>query len=93
MADMWTDEEQYWRTNFGTRPYASGRTFDTLSGGYRYGVEAANRYPGKSWNDVEPNLRRDWDMYQYRGQSAWEDIKDAVRDAWDRVTGRQTRTV
>jgi hypothetical protein len=93
MADMWTTEEQYWRDSFGTRPYSRGRTFDQLSGGYRYGVDAATRYPGKAWTDVEPDLRRDWNTYQYRGQSTWEDIKDAVRDAWDRMTGKQSRTV
>jgi hypothetical protein len=92
MADLWTDEEEYWRSNYGKRPYTRGRTFDTLRGGYRYGVESADRYPGRSWSDVESDLSRDWDQYEYRGQSTWEDIKDAVRDAWDRVTGRQSRT-
>jgi hypothetical protein len=93
MADVWTNEEQYWRDKYATRPYARGRDFDSLRGGYRYGVEAANRYPGRAWNEVEPDLRRDWDRYEFREQSTWEDIKDAVRDAWDRVTGRQTRTI
>lgn len=93
MAYIWTDEERYWRENYGARPYAGGKTFDTLSGGYRYGAEAANQYPGRSWNEIEPDLRREWNTYQYRGQSTWEDIKDAVRDAWDRITGGQTRTV
>ena len=93
MADNWTDEDRYWRTNFSSRPYAADRDYNTLSGGYRYGVEAANRYPGRSWNDVESDLRRDWDTYQYRGGSTWEQIKDAVRDAWDRMTGRQSRSV
>jgi hypothetical protein len=93
MADNWTDEDRYWRTNYGSRPYATGRDYDTLSGGYRYGVEAADRYPGRSWNDVESDLQRDWDTYQYRGGSTWEQMKDAVRDAWDRMTGRQSRSI
>ena len=92
MADIWTTEEQYWRNNYTTRPYATGRSFDQLSGAYRYGVESANRHTGREWNEVEPDLRRGWDAYQYRGQNTWENIKDAVRDAWDRITGRQTRT-
>ncbi len=93
MADMWTNEEEFWRDSYATRPYARGKTFDTLSSGYRYGVDAANRYPGRAWNDVESDLRRGWDSYEYRGQSTWEDMKDAVRDAWDRMTGRQSRTM
>jgi hypothetical protein len=93
MEDLWTNEERYWREQYNTRPYARGRSFDQLSGGYRYGVQSANRYAGRDWNEVEPDLRRDWDAYEHRGQSTWEDMKDAVRDAWDRMTGRQSRTV
>lgn len=91
MADLWDDEERYWRDSYNTRPYARNSTWEGLRGGYRYGYESAQRYPGRSWADVEPDLRRDWDMYQYRGQSTWEQVKDAVRDAWDRVTGRHSR--
>jgi len=40
------------------------------------------------WNDVERDLERDWSSYSYRGKSTWQQVKDAVRDAWDRVTGR-----
>ena len=58
--------------------------------GYRYGFEAANRYEGRSWNEVESDLSRSWDKYEHRGNSTWEQIKDAVRDAWDRVTGSRT---
>ena len=88
MPHTWTDEDKYWRDNFGTRPYGQGLTYEQLSGGYRYGFESANRYPGKSWSDVESDLERDWDRYEYRGASTWEQVKAAVRDAWDRVTGR-----
>ena len=93
MADLWTDEDIYWRENYRTRPYGRDRTYDSLSGGYRYGVEAANQYPGRSWNDVEADLERGWNEYEYRGQSTWQQVKDAVRDAWDRITGRHNRTV
>jgi hypothetical protein len=84
----WASEESYWRTNFRNRPYASSdRNFDYYSGAYRYGVESANRYPGRKWNEIEGDLRSGWEKYQHKSQSAWENIKDAVRDAWDRVTG------
>jgi hypothetical protein len=96
MADMqnrpsWTDEDAYWRTSYRTRPYASsaGREYDYYQPGYRYGYEAANRYRDRSWTDVESELSRDWNSYQYRGSSTWDQIKDAVRDAWDRVTGNR----
>jgi hypothetical protein len=95
MADInrsaWNDEDTYWRSNYRSRPYGSSadRDYDFYQPGYRYGYEAANRYHGRSWSDVEADLSRDWNSYQHRGNSTWEQIKDAVRDAWDRVTGNQ----
>lgn len=50
--------------------------------------ESANKYRGRAWNDVERDLERDWNTYSYRGKSTWQQVKDAARDAWDRVTGR-----
>jgi len=96
MAEMrdrssWDDEDTYWRSNYRTRPYASdaGREYDYYRPGYRYGYEAANRYQNRSWNDVEADLSRDWSSYEHRGTSTWEQMKQAVRDAWDRVTGNR----
>jgi hypothetical protein len=87
----WDDEDRYWRANYRTRPYASsaGHDYDLYQPGYRYGYDAANRYQNRNWNDVESDLERDWDTYQYRGTSTWQQVKAAVRDAWDRVTGNR----
>ena len=57
--------------------------------GYRYGFESGAHHLGRTWGDVEPDLRTGWDKYQFRGSSTWENIKDAVRDAWHRVTGQK----
>jgi hypothetical protein len=88
----WNDEDEYWRTNFRNRPYASstGRDYDYYQPGYRYGYDAANRYRDRNWADVESDLSRDWDSYTDRGTSTWEQMKDAVRDAWDRITGNRS---
>ena len=95
MADQndrlqWEDEDEYWQTNYSSRPYAAseGRQYDYYQPGYRYGYEAANRYRDREWDDVQSDLERDWNGYQYRGTSTWQQMKDAVRDAWDRVTGK-----
>ncbi len=87
MADTWNDEDTYWRDNYGTRPYGQGIPYDSLSGGYRYGTEAADRHRGRGWAEVESDLERDWEGYEHRGESTWTQVKDAVRDAWDRMTG------
>ena len=87
----WNAEDTYWRSNYRSRPYASSgsQDYNFFQPAYRYGYESAHRYSGKSWNDVESDLRRNWDTYEHRGKSTWEQMKDAVRDAWDRVTGHR----
>lgn len=87
----WANEENYWRTNYRNRPYASSGDydFDYYRPGYRYGFESAQRYHGRSWDDVESDLSRGWNAFEHRGTSTWEQVKAAVRDAWDRVTGHR----
>ena len=86
----WNDEDTYWNENYPTRPYAGSKDYTYYQPGYRYGYEAANKYQGREWSDVETDLQRDWDRFEHRGQSTWEHMKAAVRDAWDRVTGRRS---
>lgn len=91
MAD-WKAEDDYWRTNFANRPYVgSDRQYDAWQPAYRYGYESYHRYQGKRWEDVEPNLRSGWETYEHRRdtRSTWEQVKDAVRDAWNRMTGNR----
>lgn len=84
----WTTEDNYWRSNFASRPYANvDRGYEYYRPGYRYGFESANRFRGRQWNEIESDLRSGWERYEHRAKSTWENIKDAVRDAWDRVTG------
>ena len=86
----WETEDNYWHENFSSRPYALGPDYyDRFRPGYRYGFESAQHHLGRRWEEAEPDLRRGWDTYQHRGPAptAWEEIKAAVRDAWDRVVG------
>lgn len=86
--DNWNDEDLWWRDNFSSRPYATGRSYEDFRPGYRYGWESGRHHMGRTWTDVEPDLQKGWDKYEGRGSSTWENIKDAVRDAWHRVTGQ-----
>ena len=56
--------------------------------GYRLGRDM--RYSGKEWSTFESDIRREWET-QHPGQGAWEDVKDAVRHAWDSVRGCERR--
>jgi hypothetical protein len=88
----WNADDRYWETNYATRPYiGTNRDYAQWKPAYRYGHEMANRYRGRQWNEIESDMRTGWDRYEHRGtiQSTWEQVKDAVRDAWDRVTGNR----
>ncbi len=87
----WGAEEEYWRANYGTRPYVTAdRGYDYYEPGYRYGTESASAYRGRSWDEVEPDLRKGWEGGRHAARSTWEDIKSSVRDAWDRITGQSS---
>jgi stress response protein YsnF len=81
------DFRTHFRTTFGNRP---GVTYEKYEPAYRYGSTLATdtRYAGKEWTAFESEARRDWEA---RNQGAWEDVKDAVRYAWDKVRGRAPR--
>jgi hypothetical protein len=82
-----TAEEAYWRDNYATRPYvASGATFDEYGPAYRYGVDTYGRYEGRSFEQAEPELMRDWDRAKGTSKLTWENAKHATRDSWQRLS-------
>ena len=86
----WETEDNYWHENFTSRPYALGPDYyDRFRPGYRYGFESARHHVGRQWEDAEPDLQAGWERYPHRGENptAWDEIKAAVKDAWDRVVG------
>ena len=84
-----TDDDGYYRTHWSTQYAASGTSYDELAPAYRYGTEmrSSTKYRGRNWDDVENDLRTDWDTrYGKDGASTWDKMKAAVRHGWDRVT-------
>lgn len=84
-----TSEVAYWRDNFKGRPYAENATsFDDYAPAYGYGVSSYARYPGRSFDDVEADLSRDWDGARGASKLQWDQARNATRDAWDRIHNR-----
>lgn len=80
-------EDKYWRDNYASRPYvASGTVYDDYAPAYRYGSEAYSRYPGRSFDEVEADLGRDWHTTRGSSSLEWEHAKHATRDAWHRMS-------
>ena len=87
-----TIEEDYWHTSFDTRAYAHGASFDDYGPAYLYGVSAYRQYPGGSFDDMEPNLARDWNVAAGGSKLDWADARIATREAWDRLVNRTPGT-
>ena len=77
------------RGDFQTRYAGSRHSYDDVAPAYRYGTTLASdqRYANRSWDDIETDARSDWQTrYPH---STWEEMKDAVRHGWEKVTGKR----
>lgn len=86
-------DDSEFRSDFQNRYAASGASYDTYQPAYRYGYEMASdsRYEGRSFDEVESDLRTDYGR-RYPN-STWEKMKDAIRTGWDKVTGKSRTRV
>jgi len=66
----------------------SGATYEIYLPAYRYGYTFATdkRYMDRDWTVIEPEARRTWEE---RHAGTWEQFKDAIRYARDKVLGRR----
>lgn len=86
-AGAGTGTEGYFRQHYISIYAGSGRSYDDYLPAYSYGLGKASEasYRGRAWDDVEADLRRDWEV-KHPG-SAWEHFKAAVRHGWEKITG------
>ncbi len=83
------EHDDYWREHYYDRPYAKGLDYDYLGPAYRYGWEARGRHAAEAkWDDVEPQLAKDWTSARGESTLDWDRARFATRDAWDRVDTR-----
>lgn len=84
------DDDSYYRNHFTSTYGASGAAYDDYAPAYSYGSQMASsgRYTGRQWDEIEPELRSDWDTRYGSGggASTWEKMKAAVWHGWDRIT-------
>jgi uncharacterized protein (TIGR02271 family) len=76
------------RNHYNTSYGSTGYGYDYYTPAYQYGYNLATdpRYGSYQWSDMESNAREHWES---SNQGTWENIKDAVRHAWDTVRGRR----
>jgi uncharacterized protein (TIGR02271 family) len=83
------DDDSYFRNDWQTNYSKLGGSYDDYAPAYTYGsqMRSDSRYQGRQWDDVESDLRTDWES-RNRGStgSTWEKMKAAVRRGWDKIT-------
>ena len=79
-------DDAYFRGHWSSNFAGQGGTYEDYAPAYSYGTTMRNSemYRGRQWDEIEPNLRSDWES-RYPN-STWEKIKSAVRHGWERVT-------
>jgi len=90
-----TEEDAYWKGEYNKRPYyKSGSSYDQYSPAYKYGYESAAKpgHSGRPFNEVESDLEKGWTSARGNAKGEWRDMKDATRDAYDRVRTRMSGT-
>jgi len=83
-----TLDDAYYRQHFDSAYGTAGGSYDDYGPAYRYGTQMRGdtRYQGRQWDDVESDLRSDWESRNGSAAgSTWEKMKAAVRHGWDKV--------
>ncbi len=86
-----TEEHNYWENNYRSASYyENGYGYEDYSPAYRTGYEGFSRHAasGKSYEDVESDLERDYNSNRGSSRLEWDKAKGATRDAWDRLKHR-----
>lgn len=83
-----TREDAYWREHYSGRPYVErGANFDDYGPAYGFGIQSIGQYPGRTFDDAEPEMSHKWTTSRGKSSLEWDAAKHAVRDAWHRVNG------
>lgn len=78
-------EEAYWKRHFSGEKYGErDAAYVTYQPAFRVGYVGRNRYPGKTFEEVERDLQRDYDRQSGSSTLPWARARFAVLDAWNR---------
>ena len=83
------DDDAFYQSHFQSTYGNSGSAYEDYAPAYTYGsqMRGDSRYSSRQWDDVESELRTDWETRNAgRAGSTWENMKAAVRQGWDRMT-------
>jgi hypothetical protein len=82
-----TTEDAYWSENYKTRDYVEkNEDYDIYRPAYHHGIDAFTRYEGRSFDEIEPDLSKEWE--NSKAPLPWKKARHATRDAYDRLLNR-----
>lgn len=80
-----TVEDAHWRTNHTSRPYIEpDKTYDDYAPAYKTGYEAFDRHAesGKTFEEIEPELKSEYETKHPNTGLGWNKAKQAAQDAY-----------
>lgn len=78
-----TDYTDHFRKDYKTAPYyINGSEWRDYEPAYNYGYQTYSQYRGRPFEEVEPELERNWNTARSDSRLAWSDARGAVRDGW-----------
>ena len=89
-----TIEHEYWRAEYVRRPYVrQGSPYERYAPAYQYGWESYGDFASrkKSFDEIEPELRSNWEAREEAARLSWEEAREPSRDAWLRMEKQYPR--
>jgi len=83
-----TKEEAYWREHHAAQPYADKNlSYEQYAPAYRVGHEAAKKYAGKRFEEIEDDVALDYEKNRIGSALPWDRARPATKAAWDKLSG------
>ena len=82
------EHEAYWREQHPKQPFADkNRSYEDYAPAYRLGYEAASKYAGEEFEEIEDDIALDYERGRPGDALPWDHARPAVKAAWDRLSG------
>lgn len=79
-------QNDYWKNQYQREAYfEAGSSYDDYEPGYRTGYEGYGKYSGRKFDEVENELKSDYERLKGQSRLGWEKAKNATRAAWHRL--------
>ena len=87
-------EDAYWRDSYVDQPYFKpGTSYNYYQPAYRTGWEGRIRHDGRRFDEVEAELRSDYERLRTGDAADWSEGRLAAKAAWDRIEDMKNNVV